>query len=1078
MATGGRVIIKIDGDDKEFQSVMSKTKDTIGGLNKAFAAVGAAGIAGLGAATKVGMDFESQMSSVQAISGATAADMELLTSKAKEMGIESAFSATESGKALEYMAMAGWKTEDMLGGLEGVMNLAAASGEDLGMVSDIVTDSMTAFGLSADQSGRFADVLAAASSNANTNVAMMGETFKYVAPVAGSLGFLVEDTAVAIGLMANAGIKGSQAGTVLRSTLTRLAKPTKESQQAIDDLGISLTDQNGQIKPFNALLKDLRASFSTLTDAQKAEYAAMLAGQEGMSGMLALVNASETDFNKLTSAINDSSGAAKEMADVKLDNLKGQLTLLGSSFEGLGIAIYEKFGGQFQEIVEAMIGKINAFIEALSNGELDGLLSGIATGITVIGTALLGLNVAFIIQDIINVFNGLQAATQAVATAQALLNAVMAMNPFVLIAMAVAALVAGLIVLWNTNEGFRNAVIAVWEAVKNAFIGAWEAIKPIWDAVQPYFAAIWEGIKGVFSTVVTYYKGMFSAAWEAIKAVWNIVTSYFQAVWETIKTIFSVVADVLTGDFEGAWEGIKSIVGIWADFFRGVWDNIKNVFAAVGSWFGNTFQAAYNAVTNVWNNIKAFFSNVWQNIKSAFHVDDMVTIGKNLIQGLIDGIHNVATKLYEKAQNIVNKVKSIFTGVKGFDEHSPSKWSKKVIIYLGEGMVKGFDYIKDGVVGAAVEIVDEMKSEEQKALDSMNETMLESEYKYLSEKQRLEDEAAAKALQKKYDDAEKELIQAKEKAKDAAAIQEAEAKYAEKIEQIKQDEINDTQKKEQDAYLAQLKETADREKKIYEARQKDIEKAKQEIKDAFQDLADAAFDSIEEIEKAQTSLADKLKDFGDLYTTKTIKYGDGSEREIVKLADIEKQTKALQDYADKLQAVKERGEIPQEFFSTLRDLSVEEGTKFANALLKADDKAFNKYIEDWKTKQEKADEISKMLYADEAQQAKDEIEQQFNEFDADLTRKGKQNAEAWGAAFLAEVKNTMPKVMNEIYSAFNSIVNTPSFAVAGGGGVTNNYTTYTEKAPQIINTSVNLDNREFGRAVYTSYQDEAKRLGK
>ena len=200
------------------------------------------------------------------------------------MGETTKFSAEEAGKGLEYMAMAGWKTKDMISGLPGIMNLAAASGEDLGSVSDIVTDAMTAFGMSADESARFADVLAQASSNSNTNVGMMGETFKYVAPVAGAFGYTVEDVAVATGLMANAGIKAEKAGTAMRTMLTNLAKPTKQMQGYMDKLSLSLVDGKNKMKPFDQQLREMRASFSKLSEAERAEYAAGIAGKEGMSG--------------------------------------------------------------------------------------------------------------------------------------------------------------------------------------------------------------------------------------------------------------------------------------------------------------------------------------------------------------------------------------------------------------------------------------------------------------------------------------------------------------------------------------------------------------------------------------------------------------------------------------------------------------------------------------------------------------------------------------------------------------------------------------------------------------------------
>lgn len=244
------------------------------------AAAGTAAL--LSASTAVGMGFEAQMSTVQAISQASGADMEKLNALAKNMGETTQFSAQEAGQALEYMAMAGWKTQDMMQGLPGVMYLAAASGEDLGTVSDIVTDAMTAFGLQADQSAHFADVLAQASSNSNTNVAMMGNTFQYVAPVAGAFGYSIEDVAIATGLMANAGIKAEKSGTALRALLTNLAKPTKQVRGYMEELSLSLADSSGKMKPFRQLLEEMRQKFAGLTEAQKAEYAAGIAGKEGI----------------------------------------------------------------------------------------------------------------------------------------------------------------------------------------------------------------------------------------------------------------------------------------------------------------------------------------------------------------------------------------------------------------------------------------------------------------------------------------------------------------------------------------------------------------------------------------------------------------------------------------------------------------------------------------------------------------------------------------------------------------------------------------------------------------------------
>ena len=323
------------------KSLGAMGKTAVAGLATLFAGA-AASVGGLAtAAVKAGSSFETAMSEVGAISGATAEEMEQLTAKAKEMGATTKFSASESAEALKYMGMAGWKTQDMLDGLPGIMNLAAASGEELGSVSDIVTDALTAFGLQAQDSAHFADVLAQASNASNTDVAMMGATFKYAAPLAGALGYSIEDVAVATGLMANAGIKAEQAGTSLRSMFTRLSKPPKDAAQAMDVLGITMTEADGSMKPLRQTLGELRAAFSGLTEEEQIQMAASLAGQEAMSGLLAIVNAGEEDFNALAESIDTADGAAQQMADTMQDNLQGDITILQSALEGLGIQIYE-----------------------------------------------------------------------------------------------------------------------------------------------------------------------------------------------------------------------------------------------------------------------------------------------------------------------------------------------------------------------------------------------------------------------------------------------------------------------------------------------------------------------------------------------------------------------------------------------------------------------------------------------------------------------------------------------------------------------------------------------------------------
>ena len=331
---------------------------------------GAAGIGfGVYDTVKTYMDFEAEMKRVQAISGASQGDFESLTAKAKEMGATTQFSATESAQALEYMAMAGWKTDEMLSGISGIMSLAAASGEDLGSVSDIVTDALTAFGLKASDSAHFADVLAQASSNANTNVGMMGYTFKYVAPIAGALKYSVEDVGVSIGLMANAGIKAEQAGTSLRAIMTRLVAPPKKAAKAMAALGLSVKNADGSMKPWNETMLELRAKFAGLTDAEKTQMAASIAGQEAMSGFLAMVNASDADFEKLTAAIGNADGAADHMAKTVNDNLKGDLKALSSTWEAFQLEFMEGKGSEgLRSFVQGVRDDVAKFKTYVSDG--------------------------------------------------------------------------------------------------------------------------------------------------------------------------------------------------------------------------------------------------------------------------------------------------------------------------------------------------------------------------------------------------------------------------------------------------------------------------------------------------------------------------------------------------------------------------------------------------------------------------------------------------------------------------------------------------------------------------------------
>lgn len=389
-------------DLQQFNNSSASISTRLTGLSNAMVATGSVltksvsvPLATIGAmALKTTADFDAGMSEVKAISGATGTEFKQLETKAIQMGAKTKYSATEAASAFKYMAMAGWDTNDMLSGISGVMNLAAASGEDLATTSDIVTDALTAFGLSAKDSSHFADILAQASSRSNTNVGLMGETFKYVAPVAGALGYSAEDCAVAIGLMANSGIKASQAGTALRSLFTRLAKPTDTVAAAMEKYNITLTDANGNMKPLSTLMSEMRDRFSGLSEAQKANLAATLAGQEGMSGLLAIVNSSDDDFKNLTDSINNADGASERMAKTMQDNLKGSFTIFKSTVESAAISIGKKLTPEVRKFVDTgtnLVKKFNDMSDAEKTNVVNiGKMATVIPLATLAGGKLLG----------------------------------------------------------------------------------------------------------------------------------------------------------------------------------------------------------------------------------------------------------------------------------------------------------------------------------------------------------------------------------------------------------------------------------------------------------------------------------------------------------------------------------------------------------------------------------------------------------------------------------------------------------------------------------------------------------------
>lgn len=503
------------------------------------------------AAVKTASDFDTAMSKVAAVSGATGDELQDLRDKAREMGSKTKFSASEAAEAMNYMAMAGWKTGDILDGIEGIMNLAAASGEDLATTSDIVTDALTAFGLSAADSGHFADVLAAASSNANTNVSMMGETFKYCAPVAGALGFSCEDTAEAIGLMANSGIKGSQAGTALRSMMNALAGEVKFCGDSFGEIEIATTNADGSMRDLNDILADCRVAFSQMSESEQASAAQALVGKNAMSGFLAVMNAAPSDIEKLNSAISTCSdevdgynGVTEKMAAVMQDNLGGQLTILKSQLEELAIS----FGEILMPAIRAIVSKIQALVDKLN--QMDPATKETIVKIALVAAALGPLlvvvgktmvTVGKLMQFISNLPTIIAGAKAAFSSFGAAIGGISA--PVVAVIAVIAALVAAFVHLWKTNDEFRAKITAIWEQIKGIFQGFCQGIVDRLNALGFDFENIGEVIKAVWEGLCNFLAPIF-------EGVFQQIANIFKAVTDILLNVLDIFIGIFTGDWE------------------------------------------------------------------------------------------------------------------------------------------------------------------------------------------------------------------------------------------------------------------------------------------------------------------------------------------------------------------------------------------------------------------------------------------------------------------------------------------------------------------------------------------------
>lgn len=658
------------------------------------------------AAVQTAATFDEKMSEVQAISGASGDDLEKLRKKAREMGKSTKFSASDAADGLKYMAMAGWKTGDMLDGLDGIMALAAASGEDLGTTSDIVTDALTAFGLSASDSGHFADIMATASSNANTNVGLMGETFKYVAPVAGSMGYSAEDCAVAIGLMANAGIKGSQAGTSLRSIMSRMAKPTDEVAEAMEVLGLDLQDGEGRMYTFREIMDQMRKGFNnikptaeeytntmstldqqladgTITEdeyadavdelqrkmdrmsteefnrqlgeltaryeegtlseedynaatqdlidkaygaegALKAEAATQLAGKNSLAGLMAIVSASPEDYDKLTEAVGNCDGSAQNMATTMQDNLNGRLTTLKSKVEEAGISI----GESLMPTMEKLVGKLSSLADWFNNldEEQKETIITIAGVVAAIGPVILALGV--FLTAISSVTGGISKLISGFTTAMdwgGKLAEFLGANPQFAIILAIGAVVAAVIALYNNCEEFRNFVDAaiekgkeVFEVVKNALVTFFTETLP--DGIQgaiEWFQSIPGKIDEALGNLAEWFGELFTNAYKAVTDAFAGFGEWAGGIWKQFTETLSGVGTWIGERFTEGYAAVTNAFAGFGEWAGGIWTSFTEALGSVGTWIGAQFRGGYKLLTNAFSGFTKWIGGIWGAIPEA-----------------------------------------------------------------------------------------------------------------------------------------------------------------------------------------------------------------------------------------------------------------------------------------------------------------------------------------------------------------------------------------------------------------------------------------------------------------------------
>ena len=679
-----------------------------------------AGVTGLGAAAvTTAANFESSMSQVQAtmgitkdsmseVNGESVNTMDTLSALAKKMGSETAFSASECAEALNYLALAGYDTQQMCDTLPTVLNLAAAGGIDLASASDMVTDAMSALGMGVDEAGTMVDQMAKTASTTNTSVAQLGEGILTIGATAKTVKGGTAELNTALGILANNGIKGAEGGTHLRNVILSLQNPTDKAAACMEQLGLDVYDSEGNMRSLNDILGDLNTSMDGMTAAEKSNIIGQIFNKTDLSSVNALLANTGSTWDDLQQSIIDSGGAAQQMADTQLDNLQGQITILKSALEGLAIS----FGELLMPAIKMIVGWVQKFVDWL-NGMDEGtkkVITTVALLAAALGPVLIVIGkVVSAVGTIMTIVPKVAGVINTVKTAFAALNTTMLANPIFLIIAAITALVAAFIYLWNTNEDFRQfwinlwenvkeVAIAVWEAIKNFFTAAWEAIsstaQAVWNGIKDFFSGLWEGIKSIFTTVVEAIKTVvttyFNIYKTVITTVLNAIKIVFTTIWNVIKTIVTTVVTAIQTFITTAWNAIKNTVTTVLNAIKTVittvWNAIKAAVTAVVNGIKNTISSVWNGikstvssvVNSIKNTVTTVFNNIWSGIKNTMgrivssikegfnQAISFITSlpskalqwGKDMIMGIVNGIKSCIGAVGDAVSSVANKIKS------------------------------------------------------------------------------------------------------------------------------------------------------------------------------------------------------------------------------------------------------------------------------------------------------------------------------------------------------------------------------------------------------------------------------------